>query len=77
MIWIGGVRMAKRTDYYVYYCDGRPTRVAKIEDGCCAYGWENGRWVSMPGLIKIRFEITDYEEISREEAMRFIDTGRK
>ena len=77
MIWIGGVRMAKRTDYYVYYCDGRPTRVAKIEDGSCAYGWENGRWVSMPGLIKIRFEITDYEEISKEEAMRLIDTGRK
>jgi hypothetical protein len=46
--------------------------VAKIEDGCCAYGWENGRWVSMPGLIKIRFEITDYEEISKEEAMRLI-----
>lgn len=61
----------KRALYFVYYDDeGKPTRVAKIED--VAYGWQDGKWEYMPNLIKIINEITDYEEISKEEAEKII-----
>ena len=34
---------------------------------------ENGQWVEMPSLCKITYEITDYEDITEEEAMRLIE----
>ena len=70
--------MAKRKAYYVHYNDdGYPTRVAKIENACCSYGWENGRWVSMPGLLKITFDVTaDYDDITAEEAKRLVMVQR-
>lgn len=57
--------------YYVHRDEGKVTRIAKKENGLY-YGYEKGKWVEMPGLIKIEFEITDYEEITKEEAERLI-----
>ena len=63
--------MKKKDRYYVYKHDGKVTRIAKIgDDG--AYGWQDGKWVFMPGLRKIEWEITDYENISQEEAERLM-----
>ena len=59
------------TKYYIHKLGDRITRLAKIDSGS-AYGYENGRWVSMPGLVKIKFEVTDYEEISEEEAKKIM-----
>lgn len=58
--------------YFVYYDEGTPTRVAKIEDLSVAYGWENGKWEEMPSLMKIVNDITDYEEITKAEAEKII-----
>lgn len=61
--------------YYVYRSDdGELGRVAKIV-GSNAYGYdkEKNEWVSMPRLIKILFEVTNYEKISKEEAERLIN----
>lgn len=54
--------------YYVYRRNGEVTRIAKIVDRSLAYGWDNGEWVEMPNLLKIINDITDFEEISKEEA---------
>lgn len=59
--------------YYVYKKnDGTNGRIAKQEPWGVYWGWENGEWVKMPGLIKISFEITNYESISEEEAEELI-----
>ena len=58
--------------YYVYKKGGRIGRIAKIENGACPYGWDQGRWIPMPGLIKINFDITDYQEIGEAEAFELI-----
>lgn len=63
--------MVGNTNYYVYRNNGRVGRIAKITSGC-AYGYEDGRWVAMPGLIKIQFDITDFEHISQKEAEKLI-----
>ena len=56
-----------KKQYYVYYRDdGTIGRIAKFEDNLF-YGYEKGDWVEMPGLIKIHFDITDYEEIDENE----------
>lgn len=61
------------TVYYAFKFEGKVRRIAKIVDNALAYGWENGRWVSMPGLLKIQQDATsDYEEISKEEAEKLI-----
>lgn len=61
------------TFYYVLKFEGKVRRVAKIVDNALAYGWENGRWVSMPNLLKIQNDVSsDYEEITKEEADQFI-----
>lgn len=58
--------------YYVYRKnDGSTGRIAKFADGLY-YGYEKGEWVSMPELIKIQEEITDYEEIDKAEAEKLI-----
>ena len=61
------------TVYYVLKFNGEVRRIAKIEDNALAYGWENGKWVSMPNLLKIQNDVTsDYEEITKEEADRLM-----
>lgn len=61
------------TFYYVLKSEGKVRRVAKIVDNALAYGWENGRWVSMPNLLKIQNDVSsDYEKITKEEADQFI-----
>ena len=64
--------MQKQTQYFVYRSHGRVGRVAKFVDGLYPYGWDKGKWVFMPGLIKIKFDITDYEEITKKEALKLI-----
>lgn len=62
-------------DYYVLRRNGIDGRLAKIVDGAFAYGWENGEWVEMQGLIKIRFDGSeDFVEISKEEAEKIIES---
>lgn len=61
------------TRYYILRIGGEVRRLAKIVDRALAYGYEGGAWVYMPSLIKILFEITDYEEISEEEAREIIE----
>ena len=63
--------MAKKDRYYVHKYEGKVTRVAKLgDDG--AFGWEKGKWVEMPGLWKIEWEVTDYDDITKEEADKLI-----
>lgn len=69
--------MNKEFRYYVYLNDdtGEVTRVAKIGgpgDDYGAYGWENGGWKSMPGLLKIENDITDYRKVTEGEAMAIV-----
>ena len=65
----------KKVRYYVHKYDGKVTRIAKIgDDG--AYGWQDGKWVSMPGLHKIEWDITDFEDITQEAAERLIQSTR-
>ena len=59
--------------YYVYRDGDKIYRVARIDNGSLAYGYEGGKWVYMPSLIKIQNEITDYEEISEDEANKLIE----
>ena len=54
--------------YYVYRLNGAVRRIAKIVDRAVAYGWEGGKWVEMPNLLKIINDVTDYDEISKKEA---------
>lgn len=54
--------------YYVLRVNGAVRRIAKIVDNAIAYGWENGEWIEMAGLLKIINEVTDYEEIDKAEA---------
>lgn len=62
--------MAKETFYVYKRDDGTIGRIAKFVDNK-PYGYENGEWVFMPTLYKIRNDVTnDYEEISKEEADR-------
>ena len=59
--------------YYAYKSNGHVGRIAKQEPWGVFWGWENGQWVEMPSLCKITYEITDYEDITEEEAMRLIE----
>ena len=62
--------------FYVHKLDGKVTRLARLggtEKDFGAYGYENGKWVEMPGLWKIENDITDYEEISAEEAKKLME----
>ena len=59
-------------NYYVFRFNGEVRRIARITDNWDACGWENGKWVSMPGLLKIEHDITDYEDITEEEAMKLV-----
>lgn len=69
--------MDQKETYYVNVSDGGHIgRIAKFADGV-PYGYdeEAGDWAYMPCLAKIRFDITDYEEIIREQEERLIKTG--
>jgi hypothetical protein len=61
-----------KTRYFVLRINGDLKRLAKIEDNALAYGYEGGSWVSMPDLLKIINDITDYDEISEDEANKII-----
>lgn len=61
--------------YFVLRVNGAVRRIAKIVDNSIAYGWENGKWTPMQGLIKITEDITDYEPISKAEAQRLTRNG--
>lgn len=58
--------------YFVLRINGELKRLAKIEDNAVAYGYEGGSWVNMPDLLKIINDITDYDEISEDEANKII-----
>ena len=47
------------------------TRLAKFENNL-PYGYEGGEWVYMPSLFKIQNDITDYEEVTEEDAEQII-----
>lgn len=71
--------MDKKEIYYVNVNDdGVIGRIAKF-DGVIPYGYdeEKNEWIEIPSLIKIKFDITDYEEITKEQAERLIHTGKK
>ena len=53
--------------YYVCKVNGENRRVAKFVDSI-PYGWEKDKWIEMPGLISIKEDVTDFEEISKKEA---------
>lgn len=55
-------------NYYVYRFNGEVRRLAKIEDNTNAFAYINGKWEPMQALIKIVFDITDYDEITEAEA---------
>lgn len=57
--------------YYVYRRNGEVRRIAKISNGS-AYAYIKSEWVSMQGLIKIQHDITDFEEITKEEVEKLI-----
>lgn len=61
----------EETEYYVYRRDGEVRRIAKLV-GSSAFGYVDGEWVPMQGLIRIRYDDTDFEEISEEEANNLI-----
>ena len=67
--------MLKNELYYVYTSDsGKLGRVVKIADKR-AYGYnsESKEWEEMPSLIRILFEDTNFEPISKEEAEKLIN----
>ena len=62
--------------YYVHLMDGVVTRLARLggpEEVYGAYGYVDGDWEEMPGLWKIENDITDYVEITEEEAKEIIE----
>ncbi|MBO4219406.1 MAG: hypothetical protein J5933_00575 [Clostridia bacterium] len=59
--------------YYAYKSNGYVGRIAKQDPWGVFWGWENGQWVKMPSLYKITYEITNYEDITEEEAMHLIE----
>ena len=61
--------------YYVYKHNGEVRRLVKIEDGINAEAYINGSWSSMPNLLRIQNEDTDFEEISEGEAEKLIKEG--
>ncbi len=60
--------------YYVFWDDhnGKVHNIVKREENKF-YSYNKGDWVSNNSLGKIAFEITDYYEISKEEAERLIE----
>ncbi len=61
-----------KTLYYVYrYEKGDTGNIVKKEDGLY-YLYKDGKWLEFPELIKIEFEITNYEEITKDEALALI-----
>ena len=59
--------------YYVYVSSrGKLGRVAKRTEGKKYYGWDNGKWILMPQLRSMEYDITNFEEITKEEAYRII-----
>lgn len=60
--------------YYVLRKNGEVRRIAKIVDNSLAYGFQDGKWVQMSGLLKIMNDVTDYKEISKAEAEKFMRT---
>ncbi len=60
--------------YYAFWDDheGKVHNIVKRE-GIKYYSYNKGEWISDNSLGKIQFEITDYYEISNEEAARLIE----
>lgn len=63
--------MEEQTKYYAYRRGGEVRRIAKIV-GSSAFAYEEGQWIPMQGLIRIRYDDTDFDEISEEEANKLI-----
>ena len=62
----------KKEIYYIYRNDdGTTGRIAKFSN-CLFYSFDDGVWVENANLIRIFFEITNFEEISKEEAEKII-----
>lgn len=68
-------RREKNYRYYVFREGEKVYRIARIgADG--AFGWDAFRWIPMNGLHKIEWEVTDYDDITKEEADRLIADER-
>lgn len=68
--------MSNKYRFYIHKHDGKITRLARLggtEKDFGAYGYVKGDWVEMPGLWKIENDITDYEEITAEEAKKLME----
>ena len=50
--------------------DGSVSRVAKRTEGKKYYGWDGKKWILMPQLRSIEYDITAFDEVSKEEAER-------
>lgn len=66
------MEVRKTEAYYVLKMNGEVRRIAKIVDNALAYGFQDGKWVQMSGLLKIMNDVTDYKEISKAEAEKFM-----
>lgn len=67
--------MKNKIQHYAHVNEntGKVGRLARINfDGFICEGWDDGAWVPMPGLIKIVNDITDYKEVTEEEAKAII-----
>ena len=65
--------MAKKTYYVEKKADGKIADFVKIEDGV-AYAWNFKKkdWVESPSMIKIVFDMTEFDEIGEAEANEII-----
>ena len=69
------MRREERIIYYVYRRAGEVRRLARIVGGYLAYAYEGGGWIERASLIRIIYELTEYEEISEAEALALIEEG--
>ena len=69
------------TDYYYESLETNPDarRLVKIVDGVDGYRWKDGKWIPCSNELTwhIRNDITDFVEISEEEANVYIKLMEK
>lgn len=62
-----------KESYYIRKWDDGSINLAKIEgNNAYSYDPKEQSWVENQGLIKIAFDMTDYDEISKDEVEKFI-----
>ena len=58
--------------YYATFMDDKPTRLVQFEDHT-PHVWENGDWKYSPAHIKVINDITDYDEVTKNDAIALIE----